>query len=137
MSTNKEIVKRERKYILRRILCIMLGFVVVSRDLYSAFSDNTFQVLSLVTSCLVVRGFDDEDTLGVFREDSDHDIDMQNLDLGIDKVKNNYEELPMPLPQSGPDARNYLAYIPVPINDDDKEEDEYYDDVYYDDEDDD
>ena len=70
MSTNSEIVKRERKDILRRILCIMLGFVVVSRDLYSAFSDNTLQVLSLVTSCLVVRGHKDDDTLNNFTENS-------------------------------------------------------------------
>ena len=112
VSTKTEIVKRERKDILRRTICILLGFVLVSRDLYSASSDNALQFLSLVTSCLVVRGFEDEDTFGVYTENSVDVIDIQNLDMRIDKVENNYEELPMPLPQSGPEARNYLAYIP-------------------------
>ena len=52
------------------------------------------------------------------------------------------ETLPTPLPQRGPQARNYVAYIPVPISDDENEDDEYYDededeydddDEYYDD----
>merc|ERR1719394_1439952 len=43
----------------------------------------------------------------------------------------NAEKLPIPQQQVGPEARNYVAYIPVPINDD--EEDEEYDDEYYDD----
>ena len=50
------------------------------------------------------------------------------------------ETLPTPLPQRGPQARNYVAYIPVPISDDENEDDEYYDededeydeDEYYD-----
>ena len=48
------------------------------------------------------------------------------------------ESLPQPLPQTGAQPRNYVAYIPVPISDDDDDEDddEYYedDDEYYDDE---
>ena len=50
----------------------------------------------------------------------------------------NNESLPQPLPQTGAQPRNYVAYIPVPISDDEDEEegDEYYDDdeEYYDDE---
>ena len=48
------------------------------------------------------------------------------------------ETLPVPLPQSAAQPRNYVAYIPVPISDDEDEEDdeEYYDDdeEYYDEE---
>ena len=48
----------------------------------------------------------------------------------------------LPTPEAriglGPEARNYVAYIPVPLNDDedegDYEDDEYYDDEDYEDE---
>ena len=48
----------------------------------------------------------------------------------------------LPTPEAriglGPEARNYVAYIPVPLNDDedegDDEDDEYYDDEDYEDE---
>ena len=53
---------------------------MVNRDLYSAFS---LQFLSLVTSCLVVRGVVDEDTFGVYTENSVDVIDIQNLDVKI------------------------------------------------------
>jgi len=45
------------------------------------------------------------------------------------------ETLPVPLSMLQPEARNYVAYIPVPLNDDD-EEDSDEDDEYYDDDDD-
>ena len=56
----------------------------------------------------------------------------------ITSIAFNNESLPQPLPQTGAQPRNYVAYIPVPISDDEDEEegDEYYDDdeEYYDDE---
>ena len=50
---------------------------------------------------------------------------------------NGTETLPNPLPQIGPQARNYVAYIPVPISDDEAEDDDYeeYDDDEYKDDD--
>ena len=52
------------------------------------------------------------------------------------------EPLPQPLPlRGGAEARNYVAYIPVPISDDEDSDEEYYedddedDDEYYDDDD--
>ena len=51
-----------------------------------------------------------------------------------------YELLPTPIAIEQPEARNYVAYIPVPLNDEESDE-EYYDDddedAYYDNEDDD
>ena len=58
-------------------------------------------------------------------------------DSDIISIAFNNESLPQPLPQTGAQPRNYVAYIPVPISDDEDEEgDEYYDDdeEYYDDE---
>ena len=59
-------------------------------------------------------------------------------DSDIISIAFNNESLPQPLPQTGAQPRNYVAYIPVPISDDEGEEegDEYYDDdeEYYDDE---
>ena len=86
--------------------------------------------MSLVTACLVVRGYEDVDALRNFRENSVQDI----IDKELEKHLIDNEELPKPISQTGPEARNYVAYIPVPINDD-EEEDEYYDETeYYDDE---
>ena len=51
------------------------------------------------------------------------------------------ETLPQAVPQVGPQPRNYVAYIPVPISDDEDEyeeeeyEDEYEEDDYEEDED--
>ena len=57
-------------------------------------------------------------------------------DSDIISIAFNNESLPQPLPQTGAQPRNYVAYIPVPISDDEEEGDEYYDDdeEYYDDE---
>ena len=57
----------------------------------------------------------------------------------IESIFPSIETLPVPMPQSAAEPRNYVAYIPVPISDDEDEEeeddDEYYDDEeeYYDD----
>ena len=57
----------------------------------------------------------------------------------FEKTNNQTEELPVPASQTGPEARNYVAYIPVPINDEEEEDEEYYDeydeyDEYYEEE---
>ena len=88
----------------------------------------------MLTSCLVTFG--SEEDFSNF-----HDLDnlTKSNDLDFDP-----EKLPTPSSRiGGPEARNYVAYIPVPINegedeeedDDDEyydEDDEYYDDEYYD-----
>ena len=57
--------------------------------------------------------------------------------LKTDLKEEEAEELPKPAAQTGPEARNYVAYIPVPINDDDEDDEYYYDDddEYYDEDD--
>ena len=85
--------------------------------------DSKFQVISLLTTCLVITGAEEEDFSNFYDVDNFTDVKK-------------FEELPTPSPQVGPEARNYVAYIPVPINEG-EEEDEYYDDddEYYDDDD--
>ena len=87
--------------------------------------NDKFQILSVLTSCLVI-------TTGSQEEDFSQFSDLRLTTGGT-------EDLPVPASQTGPEARNYVAYIPVPINDDEEEEegdDEYYDDYeeYYEDE---
>lgn len=54
----------------------------------------------------------------------------------IDANDTAIEILPQPMAQSqGPQPRNYVAYIPVPISDDEEESEEYEEDEYYYDED--
>ena len=61
-----------------------------------------------------------------------------NVTIELVDVYEDYEMLPTPLPLTGPEARNYVAYIPVPLNDDEESEEDddteyYYDeDEYYD-----
>ena len=82
-----------------------------------------------MTSCLVTFG--SEEDFSNF-----HDVDNLTKSNDLDFEP---EKLPNPSSRiSGPEARNYVAYIPVPINegeDEEEEDDEYYDDSdeYYDD----
>ena len=61
----------------------------------------------------------------------------QNGEAALSSPTNKSEPLPQPFPLRGDaEARNYVAYIPVPISDDEDSDDEYYededDDEYYD-----
>ena len=132
---NADNKKKEQKQNLKRIILSMIAFSVVSKftDYFvlSSFSNNMFQILSVLTSCLVITwGAQEED----FSKFSDPPVDQ----FRFEKTANQTEELPVPASQIGPEARNYVAYIPVPINDDeeDEEDEEYYDeyDEYYEDE---
>ena len=79
-------------------------------------------------------------------QDSTNDT-LNRIPNSDNNAGNGTETLPIPLPQIGPQARNYVAYIPVPISDDEAEDEDYeeYDDddeyrdddeeYYYDDED--
>ena len=84
----------------------------------------------MLTSCLVITTGSQEEDFSKFSELSENQL------FTFEKTNNQTEELPVPASQTGPEARNYVAYIPVPINDDEEgeeEEDEYYDeyDEYY------
>ena len=62
-------------------------------------------------------------------ESASQDNLNDTLRAGYDVNLNVTESLPTPLPlRDGAQARNYVAYIPVPISDDEDEDDEYYDD---------
>ena len=78
-------------------------------------------------------------------QDSTNDT-LNRIPNSDNNAGNGTETLPTPLSQIGPQARNYVAYIPVPISDDETEDEDYeYDDdeykdddeEYYDDDDDD
>ena len=85
-------------------------------------------MLSVLTCCLVITGSQEED----FNNFSDPE------DFTFEKISNQTEQLPTAAARLGAEARNYVAYIPVPINDDEEgeeyDEEEYDDDEYYDDE---
>lgn len=70
---------------------------------------------------------------GVFSSGESTLIDIKHANESF--VEN--EPLPQALPQIGPQSRNYVAYIPVPISDDEEDEedsdDDYYDDEEYED----
>jgi hypothetical protein len=61
-------------------------------------------------------------------------LNQKNLEENVNVLLNNTETLPVPQPQTGPQLRNYVAYIPVPINDEEEEDEdeEYYEDEYED-----
>lgn len=61
-----------------------------------------------------------------FDQDFNDDNDAQNTSAILSD-----ENLPVALPQSGAQPRNYVAYIPVPISGDEGEEEEEKDDEYY------
>ena len=71
-------------------------------------------MLSVLTCCLVITGSQEED----FNNFSDPE------DFTFEKISNQTEQLPTAAARLGAEARNYVAYIPVPINDDEEGEEE-------------
>jgi len=98
-------------------------------------------LLAITTSCLVVGDFTsyNEMQIQTLFDLSDQTNTTMN---GLEEEESfeEYELLPTPIAIEQPEARNYVAYIPVPLNDEESDE-EYYDDdnedAYYDKEDDD
>ena len=91
-----------------------------------------------MTSCLLVRGHEDDANLNDFTENSLHQYLTQKL--GIRNKQEEFHKLPSPLSQNSPQARNYDSeeydsdYYDEEYYDDEYYEDEYYDDEYYGDE---
>ena len=109
--------KNERKSTLIRIISSMIVFTIVSlfdRLRGTCLQIKLFQIISLLSTCLVITGSEEADF--------EHFYDVDQF---------SFEKLPEAEEQLGPEARNYVAYIPVPINEgeDEDDDDEVEDDV--------
>ena len=101
------------------------------------FSIYLFQLLGVTASCIVVGETFQENKiqLQTLFNISSLELDPENSTEFLEPDED-LEPLPVPLSMLQPEARNYVAYIPVPLNDDDDEEGSDEDDEYYDDDDD-
>ena len=126
---------KERKHTIVRLVVSMVVFTVVSlnNSIFECISLSIyilFQIVTVLTTCLVITGAEEEDFSNFY--------DIDNFTFDKTSYNSDNEVLPQSSAQLGPEARNYVAYIPVPINEGEEEEDdEYYDEddeYYYEDE---